>query len=170
MSPTTRVLIGIVTAVALPLAGLSLPARAGSSCALADSSALVTLYTLHIEAKPAKKTYRRGDKVKVFMEVTRPAEEDPAGNRTPMPRPTFEPAADVDVAMTLSINYTYTWDTGVTDEDGKATLLIPYPKDGHTGWARGDASAEKMHYSNNGCPDVREVGYRSYPKFVKIEP
>jgi hypothetical protein len=86
-----------------------------------------------------------------------------------MPRPTSEPAADVTVGGALFVGNTYSWDSNeITDEEGKATLHIPMPKNSETGWARADFAAEKTHFTNNGCPDVKEVGYRSYERFVKI--
>jgi hypothetical protein len=167
---TARVLAGILLALSAPGAALgasAVPARPEAVCATAK---LVNLYTLHIEAKPSKKVYRRGETIVIDVAVTRPAEEDPGGNQQPMPRPTTEPAADVEVGGAIWVGNTYRWDFATTDEDGHAILRVTMPKDSETGWARAAFSAEKMHYSNNGCPDIREVGYREYQKFVRVEP
>jgi hypothetical protein len=130
---------------------------------------LVNLHTLHIEAKPRKKSYRRGDTVIADVTVTRPGEEDPAGEGNPTPRPVVEPAADVEVGAALWVGNTYRWDYATTDEEGHAIIKVTMPKDSDTGWARGEFVADKEYYSNNGCPDVREQGFASYPQFVRIE-
>ncbi len=166
-----RVLLGAAIVWALPFAALASAGPAAPVSCGGSSAKLVNLYTFHIEAKPAKKTYRQGDVVKVFVNVTRPAEQDPAGEGNPMPRPTVQPAEGVDVGGALWSDSSYTWDLGrVTDEKGNATLLIRTQDDYATGWARADIVAEKVHYSNNGCPDVKEYGYYTNPRFVKIVP
>ena len=140
-----------------------------NACAMA--SALVNLYTLHIEAAPAKKEYRRGEKVKVLMTVTRPGDEDPSGQGQTMPPTVNEPAEGVTVGGIVWSGDDYSWDSGaVTDSEGKAVLNIPIRKNFTTGLARADFVAELTHYSNNGCPDIRELGFRSYEEFVRIKP
>jgi hypothetical protein len=130
---------------------------------------LVYLHTLHMEAKPRAKSYQRGDTVVVDVIVTRPDEEDPAGGGQPMPRVTEpEPAADVDVGISLFVGDNYAWDLGKTDAEGKEVLRIPTKKDFDAGWATGHGYADKLHYTNNGCPDVREVDYKTWPRFVRI--
>ena len=160
----------IVRALIAAMVLMSLPASAAPLGCGTAARALVYLYTFHIEAEPGQKSYRRGQDVVVKMTVTRPNDTDPTGNGQPMPPTDPEPAADVDVGVALMLGDSYSWDTGVTNDEGKATLHVPTSKDFDTGWATAYASAEKTHYSNNGCPDVRERGFRDFPKFVKITP
>lgn len=164
-----RVLLGAMLAFSAPGAALAGPSEIPTTDACA-AIRLVNLYTLYIEATPEKKVYRRGETIVIDVLVTRPGEEDPGGNEQPTPRPTSEPAADVDIGGALWVGNTYRWDFGVTDEEGHGTLRIKMPKDSETGSARAEFSAEKMHYSNNGCPDVREVAYRGYTSFVRVKP
>lgn len=145
-----------------------MPTATTSACG-ANSAALIYLYSFRIEAKPGKKSYSRGEIVKVFVTVTRPGEEDPTGSKVPMPRPTSQPAEGVEVGAALFVGNTYTWDSQrTTDAKGKATLNIPLPKDSDLGWAEVDIFAEKTHFSNNGCPDAKEQGYAGFPRFVKV--
>ena len=167
MTTIVRVLVALgLVLLSAPAAGAApVPSQTGAAC----GGALVSLYTLHIEAKPRKKAYTRGDTILIDIEVTRPAEHDPAGEEQPMPRPYVEPAADVEVGGALWVGNTYRWDYGTTDEEGHAVLKVRMPKNSDTGWARGEFAAEKMYYSNNGCPDVREIGYASYLEFVRVD-
>lgn len=163
-----RVTIGLVLALSAPGAAAASTAPAtgsGGAC----GNALVFLHTLHIEAKPSKKVYQRGETIVAHMWVTRPAEHDPGGNGIPMDRPMVEPAPDVDVGTAMWVGNTYRWAFGVTDEEGHAILKVKMPKDSDTGNVRAAFQAEKIHYSNNGCPDIREVGWREYPNFTKVE-
>lgn len=160
----------LVRALVATMVLVSLPASAAPARCGASARALVYLYTFHIEAEPGQKSYRRGEKVVAKITVTRPNDTDPTGNGQPMPPMDPEPAADVNIGMALFIGNSYSWDIGVTDQDGKATLRIPIPKDSDTGWATAYASAEKTHYTNNGCPDVKEVGYAEFQRFVKVTP
>jgi hypothetical protein len=158
----STVAVGIAAMGLVPAPGI--PAETGCG-----GAKLVYLHTLHIEAKPRAKSYPRGDTVVVDVLVTRPDEEDPAGEGHPVPRVTEpEPAADVDVGITLFVGNSYAWDLGKTDEEGKEVLEIPTKKDFDTGWGTAHGYAEKVHYNNNGCPDVREVDYKTWPRFVRI--
>ena len=163
------VAISVVLALSSPHAAVASAKTEADVCA--TTSRLIYLYTLHIEAKPAKKSYRPGDKVKVFITVTRPGEEDPAGQGQTMPPTINEPAEGVTVGGIIWGGDDYSWDSGaVTDSEGKAELNVPIRKNFTTGMARADFVAEIVHYNNNGCPDVRELGYRSYEEFVRITP
>ena len=162
-----------LTLGALLALGIQAPTRAAATGGVVSGcggTRLVNLHTLHIEAEPRKEVYGRGETIVIDVTVTRPAEEDPAGEGNPMPRPVTEPAADVEVGGALWVGNTYRWDFGMTDEEGHAVLRVKMPRNSGTGWARAEFAAEKMHYSNNGCPDVREVGYRSYDRFVRVDP
>ena len=135
-------------------------------------AASVPLHRSHIESEAGAEVVRPGrdDQSSVKMTVTRPNDTDPSGSGQPMPPVDPEPAADVNVGIAFMLGSTYTWDTGITDADGKATLHVPIPKDSDTGWVTAYGSAEKTHFTNNSCPDVKELGFREFPRFVKITP
>ena len=162
-----RVTIGLVLALSAPGAAAASPAPATGSTG-ACGNALVYLHTLHIEAKPSKKVYERGETIVAHMWVTRPAKHDPGGNGIPTDRPTTEPAADVDVGTAMWVGNTYRWAFGITDEEGHAILKVKMPKNSHTGTVRAAFQAQKTHFSANGCPDVKEQGWREYPNFTKV--
>ncbi|HWL65400.1 MAG TPA: hypothetical protein VNP73_05440 [Actinomycetota bacterium] len=167
-SPAVRILLALALLVGLP--GAPAVAAPIDACAM-TSQRLVYVYSLHIEAKPGKKAYRRGDKVKVLIRVTRPAEEDPAGQGQQLPPTVSEPAEGATVGGIIWVGDDYSWDQGaITDANGEAVLNIPTRKNFDVGMARADFVAEIVHYNNNGCPDVRELGYRSYENFVRITP
>ena len=164
---TLRVWIGVLLALSAQTAAVAAPVEGPAGACTATK--LVDLYTLHIEATPSKKVYRRGETIVIDVAVTRPAEHDPGGNDQPTPRPTTQPAGEVEIGGAVWIDDTYRWAFGMTDESGHGTLRITMPKDSDTGSARAAFQAQKVHFSNNGCPDVREVGYREYSNFVRVK-
>src|SRR5687768_9566687 len=169
-SAIAGLLAGLVLALAAPGMGAAAPAVADPVAGACAAAKLVNLYTFHIEATPSKKVYRRGETIVIDVYVTRPAEEDPAGNGQPTPRPTTQPAADVETGAAIWVGNTYRWDFGTTEADEHGPLRATIPNNSETGSARAAFSTEKMHYSNNGRPDVREIGYREYTDFVRIRP
>src|SRR5687768_13940797 len=86
-SSIVRLAVAALLIGALPGVAYASPAPLPASSACAATK-LVNLHTLHIEATPSKKVYRRGETIVIDVEVTRPAEEDPGGNGVPMERPT----------------------------------------------------------------------------------
>ena len=132
-------------------------------------SSVITLRTLHIEAVPSKKKVHPGDKFTVKVTVTRPAHEDPLGQGIEFEPPVSVPAAGVNVGLSVYVGeWTYFWDVGVTDEDGKETLDLEVPPHSELGWGLAVASAR--YWVNQTCPDIMEEGYSYYPKFVKVVP
>jgi hypothetical protein len=133
----------------------------------AGNNETVSLRTLHIEAKVPKKTYKIGDIIKIPVEVTRPAEEDPFGQGIPMNRPMVFPAEGVNLGVGLVIGDVFLPGFGVTDDDGKVTVQIRVER-----WVK-PATANASFYAWNPqvetvCARVEEFGYRPYPSFLKV--
>ena len=131
--------------------------------------AVLVLRTLHIEAVPAKTKVKPGEKVPVEVTVTRPAHEDPADQGIEFEPPASVPAEGVTVGLSVYVgDRTYFWQIGLSDAEGKDTLMLTVPKDSEHGWAIAMASAR--HWIKNDCPDILEDGYTTYPEFVKVVP
>ena len=127
-----------------------------------------TLYTFTVEAKPMKKTYAIGEKMKVRVKVQRPGQEDPAGGGNPVSSPTHLPAEGVEVSVALYAGeYHYRYGRGVTDENGVKVVTIPaFPKEAPAGPVRATAGA-RTYYNRGGCPEAEEAGYSSYDPFFQ---
>lgn len=171
---THRALVRAI--LSLALLAVILPAGSARAAALtntqsaacAKSGAMVTtLYTFKIEAKPQKKSYTAGKTAKVEMRVTRPGPYDPLGGTTEIPRPTEQPAAGVDVAVSMYAGIYYMYGTGVTDENGEATVSVKLHRNSPAGWVRADTSA-RAYYNRGGCPDIEEAGFQPFDRFLKI--
>jgi hypothetical protein len=158
--------------VAAGLAGTmlaSIPAAiaAPGSCAAMDR---IGLRTYHIEAKPDAKEYAIGDVVKVKVTVTRPADEDPAGQGQPTERPTSQPAEGVRVGMSAWVKRVYFYGFGaLTDAEGKTTVKLKIPNYTKPGWAFVAAGAERFIVFIPPCWDVYEEGFAEWPRFFKVE-
>jgi len=157
--------IGIVVG----LTAAPAPARSSACAALmrdamrSGSMETIALRTLYIEMQLDKKSYEVGDTVKIDVTVTRPSDEDPAGQGTPTPRPTTMPAEDVTVGVGLRIGRVFLYGFGAsTDADGKTMvpiLLRPYTPAGR---ATLDIFAWKTQLDTP-CLIVEEQGYHSHP-------
>ena len=118
--------------MALALTGALLPTspvaaeRTRNKCAAGNKMMeYITPVTLHVDIKAfPKKTYKVGDVVKVNVEVTRPAEEDPIGLGIAFERPMVQPAEDVNVGVGISIGRSFLPGYGLTKADGKTTVMI----------------------------------------------
>ncbi|MGH2731249.1 MAG: hypothetical protein ACRDJI_11665 [Actinomycetota bacterium] len=149
------------------LASISVADAAPGSCAAMDR---IGLRTYHIEAKPDAKQYAIGDVAKVKVTVTRPADEDPAGQGQPTPRPTSEPAEGVRVGMSGWVKRTYFYGFGaLTDAEGKTTVKMKIPNYTKPGWAYVEAGAERFVVFVPPCWNVYEEGYAEWPRFFKVE-
>ena len=139
------------------------PVTADAGC----GSPVIVLRTLHVEAEPSKKKVHRGERFLVHVTVTRPAEEDPAGQGIGYERPSSAPAEDVTVGVAIWVGEkTYFWGMGLTDENGKADVEVRVPRNSELGWALASVSAR--HWVKNDCPDILEEGYRNYVDFVEV--
>jgi hypothetical protein len=128
-----------------------------------SSMETIALRTLYVEMKTDKKRYEVGETVKIDVTVTRPSDEDPAGNGIPTPRPTTMPAEDITVGVGLRVGRVFLYGFGApTDADGKTMvpiLLRPYTP---AGKAILDIFAWKTQLDTP-CLIVEEQGYRSHP-------
>ena len=127
----------------------------------------ITPVTLHIEIKSFPRQYKVGDVVKVKVEVTRPAEEDPAGFGVGFERPVTQPAEEASVGVGISIGRSFLPGYGLTDADGKATIMIKLERYVPAGMAHVRAFAYKQIVSTT-CLIVEEQGYRDRPNAFKV--
>ena len=155
-------------AVALVL-GFSLHAQGPAAACQGARAALdyVTPNTLHVVVKPFAKSYSRGDKVKVTIVVTRPADEDPAGLGVATARPVTQPADDINVGIGISVGRAFLPGYGKTDENGKLTTTIKLGSHVPSGVATVRAYAYKER-ANTPCLVVEEQGYRTVSKAFKV--
>lgn len=127
----------------------------------------VTLRMFHIEAKTKRKAYRVGEFVKVPVEVTRPAKEDPLKLGLPWERPFVQPAEDVNVGVGLLIGDVFLPGFGVTNEDGRTTIKIKVER--YVRPAKADAAFYAWNMmAETPCFNVQEDGFRIYPEMFKI--
>jgi hypothetical protein len=161
----------LAAAIGIVVALLATPAPATSSACAAlmrdamrsGSMETIALRTLYIEMKTDKTRYDVGDTVKIDVTVTRPSDEDPAGQGIPLQRPTTMPAEDITVGVGLRIGRVFLYGFGApTDADGKtmvSVLLRPYTPAGR---AILDIFAWKTQVDTP-CLLVEEQGYHSHP-------
>ncbi len=149
----------VVTVAAASFAAT--PARSAQEC-----GDVVQLRSFHVEAEPQRKTYQAGDVMRVLVRVSRPANEDPAGQGIPLDRPTSSPASDVPAGVSIWVDSWPMWGSGVTDADGVVRLKIKVPDHVPRGTGAAYAWAEKVWRQE--CPDVREQGDSEYPTFVVV--
>jgi hypothetical protein len=169
MVRTTR-LASVGAAIGLIVGLLAPSAPAASGCASSVRAALraghfetIPLRTLYIEMKTDKKVYKVGDTAKIEVTVTRPSDEDPAGQGVPTPRPTSIPAEDITVGVGLRIGQVFLYGFGApTDADGKTTVPIRIKSYAPAGKAIVDVFAWKTTLDTP-CLIVEEQGYRSNP-------
>lgn len=162
-------LAGALTA-ALLFPAPAIAAKAPSCAGRGNMMETITPMTLHVEIGPFKKSYAKGDTVKVPVLVTRPAEEDPLGLGVAAERPVSEPAEDVNVGVGISVGRSFLPGFGITNEEGKTTVLVRIenyvsaPKMAHV---RAFAYKEVV---NTTCLTVEETGYRDHPNAFKVTP
>ena len=158
--------------VALALAATLLPASPVSAakskgCAGSNAMEYITPVSLHVDIGKFAKQYKVGDVVKVPVEVTRPAEEDPLGLGVTFERPMTQPAAEVNVGVGISVGRTFLPGYGLTKEDGTTTVLIKLERYVPAASAHVRAFAYKeIVYTT--CLIVEEQGYRDRPNAFKV--
>ena len=123
--------------------------------------------TFHVAIKPFKKTYKRGQTVKVGVTVTRPAEEDPIGLGVGIQRPASAPASDVNVGVGISIGRVFLPGYGRTDEKGQTTVAIKIEKYAPRAVAHVRAFAYKQ-VVDTPCLTVEEQGFRSQDNAFRV--
>jgi hypothetical protein len=169
MRRTTR-LASVGAAIGLIVGLLAPSAPASGACAAAmrhtmqsGSMETIPLRTLYIEMKTDKKVYKVGDTAKIEVTVTRPSDEDPAGQGVATPRPTSIPAEDITVGVGLRIGRVFLYGFGPpTDADGKTTVSIHIKPYAPAGKAIVDIFAWKTQLDTP-CLIVEEQGYHSHP-------
>jgi hypothetical protein len=161
--------VGLIAAALLGGLLPAAPAQAAVAVCGGGRSAgalATTFYTFTVDAKPMKKSYAIGEKMKVAMKVQRPGREDPVGEGLPIESPQYMAAADVEVSVSLYAgDYFYRYGLGKTDENGEAIITVPaFPKAAPAGPIRA-AVAARAYYNRGGCPDIEEAGYNQYEPF-----
>lgn len=114
--------VALVFVLAIP--GTASAASAATACA---SSNVIALKTLRIEASTDKEVYRSAEMGEIHVLVTRPAEEDPAGQGIEIQHPVRLPAEDVTVGVWLTAAKDYEVGAGITGPDGMAHVMIRMP-------------------------------------------
>lgn len=156
--------------VALALAAVLLPASSASAAnskGCAGAMEYITPVTLHVEIGKFPKQYKVGDVVKVPVEVTRPAEEDPVGLGVTFERPVTEPAEGVNVGVGISVGRTFLPGYGLTKADGTTTVSIKLERYVPAAMAHVRAFAYKeIVYTT--CLIVEEQGYADRPNAFKV--
>jgi hypothetical protein len=160
--------LSIATALAISLLPVMGSAAAADSCAARME--YVTLNTLHVDVAPLKKSYRKGDVVKLKVRVSRPSENDPVGLGISMDRPFSEPAADVNVGVGLSIGRVFLPGYSLTDESGRATVRIKIERYAPSGKVAHVQVFAYMERANTPCLVVEEQGYEAMPNAFRVKP
>ena len=173
MRTTQRFLrLPVVVAAVLTLVaslGLAAPARATSACALAGMET-ISLRTFYLEIKADKKLYSVGDVAKIHVNVTRPADEDPLGEGIPLPRPTSEPAAEVNIGIGLAVGRVYLPGAGMTDENGDAVVKIKIENYApRNQWVDASVYAWNVVHQDP-CFTVQEEGFEIVPRMFRTAP
>lgn len=130
----------------------------------------IQLRTLELEASTDKKSYRIGEVIKFKALVTRPADEDPAGQGIPMDRPYVSPAPDINVGVGLLFNGdVFLPGFGITDENGEVTLKVKIVNYVKPGTVHASFFAWKT-VADIPCARVDETGYLPVSDIVTVKP
>ncbi len=168
MRRTSRTLLSLLVLAActlvLPAAEASVPACASAGGAME----YITPRTFHVQIKPLKKTYRRGEVVKVKVLVTRPAEEDPAGLGVPLERPASVPAEGVNVGVGISVGRVFLPGYGRTSPNGVATVGIKLARYVPSAPADVRAFAYKEVVATT-CLTVEEQGFKAVENAFRVK-
>lgn len=143
------------------------PIEESSATPAEPCSERVNVLAFHIQAKPDRPVYVRGEKAIIHATVTRPAHEDPAGGGNEIDPPGSQPAEDIYVGTGVHVGDDYVFGFGVTDEKGKAELEVKIDDDGDKGEADVDIYAWKDAVRTP-CLTIREYGYRHYKDMFRI--
>lgn len=130
----------------------------------------LTLRTFHVEVKQDKKTYRIGDIAKFDVTVTRPANEDPLGEGTPMPwseRPYVEAVEGAIVGVGLHIGRVFLPGAALTDADGLAKVRIKIENYAPAGQVVDASIYAWKIVQETQCLTIQENGYKVLPGIAK---
>ncbi|MFN2587500.1 MAG: hypothetical protein ABR613_05200 [Actinomycetota bacterium] len=145
--------LGLVTGLlaAAPAAG------ARAACSSASNLEFVYLTTFKLDVELPHGPFKPGQTVHFPTTVTRPADEDPAGQGIPMPRPYVEPAPEVPVVIVAFAKDVLMIDFKITDEKGKVDLALKLPKYTPAGPVSARIYAQKLLQDTN-CVVIYEIG------------
>lgn len=142
-------------------------AEAKLACA-ASNLEFVYLNTFKLDVKMSKGPFTPGDRVPFPTTVTRPSDEDPAGQGISTPRPTVEPAADVPVVIVAFAEDVLLIDYKFTDEKGKVPLALKLPKYMPAGPVSVRLYAQKLVQDTN-CIVIYETGELTIGNAFEVE-
>ena len=166
----TRVARGALS-LAVMATSLLLPATSASAGACTQAGGAmeyITPRTFHVAIKPLKKSYRRGEVVKVQVAVTRPAEEDPVGLGLPVQRPANVPAEGVNVGVGISVGRVFLPGYARTAANGVASVRIKLERYVPRAAAHVRAFAYKEVVATT-CLTVEEQGYHAVDNAFKVK-
>lgn len=140
------------------------PARSG------NAMETLTLRSFHVEVVQDKKVYNIGDIAKFEVTVTRPANEDPAGEGNPMPwgeRPYVQPAPGAIVGIGLHIGRVFLPGAALTDDKGVAKIRIKIEN-----YAPANTIVDASVYAwrvvqTTQCLTIQEDGFKVMPRTAR---
>jgi hypothetical protein len=144
--------------------------RSGDLARSGGAMETATLRTFHLEVKQDKKVYKIGDIAKIDVNVTRPANEDPLGEGTPMPwtdRPYVQAAEGAIVGVGLHIGRVFLPGAALTDANGDAKIRIKIEN-----YAPANTVIDASVYAwrivqETQCLTIQEDGYKILPAMGK---
>jgi hypothetical protein len=154
-----RRLTSLIATLALVTGLLAVAPAAGAraACSTASNLEFVYLKTFKLDVQLPKGPFKPGDTVPFPTTVTRPADEDPAGQGLPMPRPHVEAAAEVPVVIVAFAKDVLMIDYKITDAQGKVDLALKLPKYTPAGPVSARIYAQKLLQDTN-CVVIYETG------------
>ncbi len=140
--------------------------RSGDLARSGGAMETLTFRTFHVEVEPFKKIYKIGDIATIDVKVTRPANEDPLGEGTPMPwtdRPYVEAAPGAIVGVGLHIGRVFLPGAALTDDNGDAKIRIKIEN-----YAPANQIIDASVYAwrvvqESQCLTIQEDGYKAMP-------
>lgn len=117
----------------------------------------LTFETLTVTTRWPVQAVTAGTEAKVSVTVTRTSPEKLTGNDLPHTPQVSEPVEGARVATAIYLPRGYRWATGVTNEDGRATLEVVVPRT-NARWAVAATGADFMMGPRMDC-GISEVGF-----------
>lgn len=142
-------------------AGTVAPAGAGGGSAARCALNPEPIRTLKIDAKPGKKSYKRGTVAKISVTVTR-FYEDPSNTGNPQPLPDAGPVENVDLGLGVysgsGPTLVYQTKAGKTNAEGKDHIKVKLYTFHEPGPAEVRVRGDLIHFVE-GCVTLIEYGY-----------